>query len=105
MMLSGGNFRLLIFFFYEKILHTHTHTHTQSSILILRIQVKFPKCKMYPQRWCVFSRVVPTTSVVQAHTHTYTQEKKHKKHKNVKQATPFLLDVFYEHKKHKKHKM
>ena len=28
--------------------------------------------------------------------------KKHKKHKNVKQVTFFLLDVFYEHKKHKK---
>ena len=27
-----------------------------------------------------------------------------KKHKNVKQATFFFLDVFYEHKKHKKHK-
>ena len=27
-----------------------------------------------------------------------------KKHKNVKQATFFFLDVFYEHKKHRKHK-
>ena len=27
-----------------------------------------------------------------------------KKHKNVKQATFFFLDVFYKHKKHKKHK-